>query len=139
MKICANTNKCSHKREPQPVSAFYKNKYYEDGLAPQCKDCQKEYFSYGKNLPKKYPGLTANIVKNLFEGKAICKICGRSGKWGKGKYDLCIDHCHITNVFRGILCGHHNKILGMLNEDPVEIQQLKAYAEFCVNIKNQKL
>jgi len=43
-----------------------------------------------------------------------CKICQ------KKESILCIDHCHLTNKIRGLLCRHCNLILGKWN-DNIEI------------------
>jgi recombination endonuclease VII len=43
--------------------------------------------------------------------KSICKICGSLGP-------LYVDHNHITNVVRGLLCRHCNWMLGHGKDDP---------------------
>ena len=40
---------------------------------------------------------------------------------------LCVDHCHTTGKFRGLLCGPCNRALGLLKDDPVRIARLVEY------------
>lgn len=50
MKHCTNPN-CSQKN-PQPKSAFYKNKTHKDGLYSRCITCSKEYQEKIKEIQK---------------------------------------------------------------------------------------
>jgi hypothetical protein len=56
-------------------------------------------------------GITFEQVKDQTKiqgGKcAICKVIGK----------LCVDHCHETGKFRGMLCRSCNAALGLLKED----------------------
>jgi formate dehydrogenase maturation protein FdhE len=52
-----------------------------------------------------------------------CESCGRSDD--KGRYVL--DHNHQTGAVRGELCSNCNTALGMLNDNPVKINQLANY------------
>lgn len=76
-------------------------------------------------------GTKLNITfKELQEYKIIhnkCEICGKSVeesvKW-HNKYapkNLCIDHDHITNKFRGMLCSVCNRQLGWYEKYKNEI------------------
>ena len=48
--------------------------------------------------------------REMLDASPWCAICGT-------QEDLHIDHCHTTNRIRGYLCSHHNKAIGLLNED----------------------
>ncbi len=54
-----------------------------------------------------------------------CDSCGISEK--ESPQGLCIDHCHQTGDFRGFLCKKCNSALGMLNDDPNQLQKLMEY------------
>lgn len=46
--------------------------------------------------------------------KGLCAICGRPPRRGKR---LAVDHNHITNQVRGLLCGSCNMRLGVLEAE----------------------
>ena len=54
---------------------------------------------------------------------AACEICCRS--------DLRIvwDHDHASGLFRGWICDHCNKILGLVKDSPATLRALAAYLE----------
>lgn len=45
----------------------------------------------------------------------VCAICGHPPK---GKTRLSIDHCHKTEMIRGLLCDPCNMAIGALQDDP---------------------
>lgn len=59
--------------------------------------------------------------KMLLSQNGKCKICGTSNP-GKGRKHLVVDHCHITNKIRGLLCSKCNVGLGALGDN---LEQLK--------------
>lgn len=65
---------------------------------------------------------------NAWMQKNVCIICQEEFSQYKRK---CIDHCHETGKFRGILCNNYNSGLGMFsdNVDYLEnaIKYLKRY------------
>lgn len=54
-----------------------------------------------------------------------CFICGKTEE-EEGRR-LAIDHCHITNIVRGLLCGVCNQAIGMLRHDPEIISKAMNY------------
>jgi len=72
MKICSR-RKCSHKREPQPISNFNKSKRTFDGLDATCKDCAKEIRELAKEANKKKFLSPSDVY---IEGKT--KTCSRA-------------------------------------------------------------
>lgn len=70
---------------------------------------------WGYKLKKKY-GITLEDYKNrVLAQKGLCAICGRPPAQGKR---LRVDHCHKTNVVRGLLCDNCNLGIGHLMENP---------------------
>lgn len=53
-----------------------------------------------------------------------CESCGRVPK-----ISLDLDHCHASGKFRGWLCGHCNRALGMLKDNPAFLRSLASYLE----------
>jgi len=70
-----------------------------------------------KRRLKRY-GLSYDDYINLFNQQGnLCAICGTNTS---GKRDWHVDHCHTTNIVRGILCHHCNVLLGHA-KDNIEI------------------
>jgi hypothetical protein len=55
-----------------------------------------------------------------------CAICGRKVNVTK-KRRMPVDHCHKTNVVRGILCDHCNTALGLFQDSPDLLRRALAY------------
>jgi hypothetical protein len=56
-----------------------------------------------------------------------CEICGRHASEtndpkGKPRTGLCLDHCHVTGVFRGWLCSPCNSMLGLAGDNPAVLR-----------------
>ena len=45
-----------------------------------------------------------------------CEICGHPD--GSGKWRICYEHCHKTNIFRGWTCSRCNSIIALCDESP---------------------
>ena len=128
MKICG---KC--KIEKSPIE-FPKSAGTKDGLDPRCKIChrkaQKEWYKKNldkrKNIQRKYKyGLTKEEYTSMLSGQGgKCAICRQPNNH---KRDWHIDHCHVTNKVRGILCAPCNIALGLLKEDTIIIEQMLKY------------
>lgn len=68
-------------------------------------------------------GITVAELDSLYEFQdGLCGICSRT--LGK-KY--CIDHCHETNVVRGLLCTGCNTGLGQLGDNIAGLQRAIDY------------
>ena len=51
-----------------------------------------------------------------------CEICEEVSQ-------LCFDHCHGSNTFRGWICHPCNRALGMFNDDPARFRRAAKYIE----------
>ena len=51
-----------------------------------------------------------------------CAICGR-----KSKQELCVDHDHVREIVRALLCQPCNRGLGFFDEDPIRLLRAAAY------------
>jgi Autographiviridae endonuclease VII len=56
----------------------------------------------------------------------VCAICKK--KPDKGK-PLCVDHCHVTGMVRGLLCHKCNSVLAFGNDDPAILQAAITYLQ----------
>lgn len=128
-KVCT---KCKKKKT---LDKFGKTAYN----TPQswCKECVNDYrknvwkvnnpnYDREHSLSRNY-GLTIDEYdKKLQEQCGVCAICGKK-ETVKNQYGirrLNVDHNHITNKNRGLLCNKCNQALGLLNIDKEGIKLL---------------
>ena len=118
--IVSTTNKtCKICKIEQPKSNFLENRH-------QCKACRNIYKKTLEtrkgdglrryNLYKKYKLTLQDYDQLLINQNFKCKICNNDSgatRWKK----LVVDHCHISNSIRGLLCDKCNKGLGQFNDN----------------------
>lgn len=127
---------CSACDKVLPYSAFSKKASAKDGHSSKCKSCHNLYvrtvwypkntskhLESVKNYKKSNPlrvkawglGVSYEEVAELFNSEdPVCQVCG-------SKENICIDHCHKTQVVRGLLCRNCNTAIGMLGDDPITV------------------
>ena len=120
-------------------SSFYKEKRTKRGYQARCIDCCKadaravfisnpepyrerarkrdpEAQRWAKIL-KKY-GLTKEDYYALLEKQGgHCAMCPATSSGHNMTDDFCVDHNHVTNKVRGLLCSSCNLLLGKANAD----------------------
>lgn len=119
-------------------------KYGHSGLRyinhSSCVQCAKEraYEWRKKNIDKfnatkyrtrvlKAYGITVEDVDAMrLSQNYKCKICGEHEDDAPYKR-LCIDHCHTTNIVRGLLCHHCNAAIGHFRESTDSLQKAIDY------------
>lgn len=85
--------------------------------------------SYGL---KRYYGLTAEQFGAMMAAQhGVCAICSKPETTvvGAGVKPLSVDHCHMTNAIRGLLCHHCNHGLGHFMDDPAALRAAADYIE----------
>lgn len=141
-KYCSRSCGAAHGRVKQPkhIEGKFECKYCNErfknkgALANHLYNKHPEYGSKEEQLikiPGKYnrgKGTLDITLKELEEYKKIhtkCEICGKSLEEIKEKdiqsRGLCIDHDHITNKFRGLLCTGCNRYLGWYDKNQENI------------------
>jgi hypothetical protein len=127
---------------------FTLNKRGKGGRYSYCKDCHNrrgrdrykgvegQLLAKADKLKKYWPHLTRwEAVKEydaLFQAQnGLCAVCGnpeteKDSKYNKTK-DLNVDHDHVTNNVRGLLCGCCNRGLGQLKDNPVICEKAAEY------------
>ena len=73
-------------------------------------------------------GLTSEELRTMERAQhGVCAICKEVPSGIGHKRRLHIDHCHVTDKVRGLLCHQCNVSLGLMKEDPVRIQSMLEY------------
>lgn len=107
--------------------AIYKSKNRE-----KLADKSKERYAnnrerwYGYELMKNYNITLEQYKEMLLSQGGVCAICGGINKNG---WRLCLDHSHITNLPRGILCRRCNSLLGLCEENVEILESMINYLE----------
>ena len=122
MKRCG---RCKTKKAP---SEFWKNQ-------AACKDCQREYrilfrdpqrgrdTAWMAAIAKR--GLSVDDYMAMLESQGgVCAICKLPDPQG---IRLSVDHDHVTERVRGLLCRNCNVALGLFKDDPVRIEAARGY------------
>ncbi len=127
------TRYCPECREFLPKSEFYSDGRANGGLSRRCRthhgrksyesrkkryDTPAKRYAYARRemLRKKY-GLTVEQYQAMVEEQGdVCAVCGQAetDKYGM----LHVDHDHVTNTVRGLLCTQCNTGLGKFRDDP---------------------
>ncbi|WP_435656974.1 endonuclease domain-containing protein [Brucella pituitosa] len=55
-----------------------------------------------------------------------CKICDEAQE-DRSKFH--VDHCHDTQVLRGLLCSRCNQAIGLMRDDPLIMRKAAQYVE----------
>jgi len=69
---------------------------------------------------KKRYGVTREVYLKRMASSTICEVCGKDN-------DLCYDHDHSNNNFRGILCRGCNRSIGQLGDTLESLQKAVCY------------
>lgn len=85
-------------------------------------------------------GITSiDYSRMLTEQNGLCKICGGEGftMAKHHKLKLVVDHCHETNIVRGLLCHNCNRGLGLFKEDYTILLRAMNYVESATTISKE--
>jgi hypothetical protein len=132
---------CDDCDESKPVKEFYRNRSAKDGLSYQCIKCSRARRDawYEKNperrhlknrdlsLFKNY-GITTEVYDEMFEKQnGLCAICGSDDYGNKRVRYFFVDHDHVSNRVRGLLCSKCNQAIGLLGDS---VENLKKAIEY---------
>lgn len=112
---------CTRCKEQKPATAEYfplHNKK-RNGLDSWCRTCRSTYrneICRGKFRDT----ISDEELKYIKDTTTECVICGDTGT-------LVVDHDHITNKVRGMLCNHCNRGLGHFRDDPMLLEFAAQY------------
>jgi hypothetical protein len=87
---------------------------------------RKRSYQFRKRRLKYQYGISIEDYDALLARQGgICAICKRK----PGKAPLCVDHCHICHVVRGLLCHKCNCGIGYLEDDPRLLRAALVYLD----------
>jgi predicted metal-binding transcription factor (methanogenesis marker protein 9) len=108
---------CNRCGKTLPINKFYKNNNTKNGRLGCCKECHIH-----DTKMRKY-GLSSTEYNKLMS-KTNCDLCNREFDSSRNKH---IDHCHTTNVVRGVLCRQCNLALGHVKDDVSLLRRMINY------------
>lgn len=93
-----------------------------------CNKCRRRVRS---NTFKHIYGITIDEYEELLAYQNfVCSICEKEETSKNG--NLHIDHCHKTNIIRGLLCGKCNKGLGAFGDSPELLERAVQYLKTAI-------
>jgi len=104
---------------------------YREANREKINECQRKEYALHPERPrraklKRKYNLTPEEYELLVARQdGACAICERP-LGGKG---LVVDHDHITEVVRGLLCGNCNRAMGYLRDNPALLRRAADYLE----------
>ena len=108
---------------------FRKAKTCKHGYQNRCLDCERDrqntkHYRSREGRRESEIRLRYNIELSEYEAcmatSNVCQICGSAD-------NLCYDHCHDTNKFRGVLCKKCNTGLGMFGDSQALLSKATMY------------
>lgn len=133
-KVCACCG------EDKPTTEFYKRKESKDGLTRLCRTCDFNRLKAYRESPegkakeqdRQYRKNFGITLKQFEDMKAAqnncCAGCGIKGE-DAPRGTLYVDHCHDTNIVRGLLCQNCNFAIGLLKDNTSTLSNLISYLE----------
>jgi hypothetical protein len=117
--------KCSKCKDIKPLDGFYRCKITTSGRDSHCKECDgKAAREYRNNNPEKMKqiyresrlkskyGLSESKLNELMDSQNNkCNVCLMPFTETRR---VCVDHCHSTDIVRGLLCDNCNRAEGAL-------------------------
>ena len=120
--------RCSLSGNEKPLQAFGTHAARRDGYADRCFTCRRTERFKRRGIDAEY----YIALLNMQDGR--CAICGEPETeqyHGTGVVkSLAIDHDHIEDLHRGLLCQNCNKLLGFAQEDIEILAKAIAYLKF---------
>ena len=116
--------KCTKCEELKPLTDFHKNKKNKDGYVYHCKACRKA------ETLKQY-GLTMQCYGRLVDLQGNkCAICGTEEPKGTSTLNRWyVDHNHVTDEVRGLLCSTCNTGLGNFYDNADTLRRAADYLD----------
>jgi peroxiredoxin family protein len=131
------TLQCTKCEVTQPTWRFPVARARKTGHASWCSNCQARYHEVNKerahanmkrnHFKRKYGMTLEEVIELGKEQDNKCPICTQQLVYEK--YGYAVDHDHVTDEVRGILCFNCNRSLGGFKDDPVVLRAAADYLE----------
>lgn len=147
---------CTKCGNTHPIEMF--KKLHGDGYSNYCEDCRRKSREAMQRVPKEkkaaqhkawrernksrhqeymraynmqyWHGISLEQFTQLMEQQdGVCAICKESPIGTRGNERLHIDHDHVTNMVRGLLCSSCNTALGLLKDNVTIMNTAIAYLQ----------
>lgn len=127
----AGSRRCRHCRKVKPFVDFYAK---QGTCSSVCRRCHDRLYAktHGERRIQREFGLTPQHHRQMLKRQGgVCAICGcPKSKMMYGKVlALHIDHDHILNTVRGLLCADCNLGIGRFHDDPELLRRAADYLE----------
>ncbi len=118
-----DTKYCIGCKKVKPLFEFAVNSTGRKFAQSYCSECKRE-----SQLQRLF-GITSKDYSKLLEKQnGKCKICRTKTPKGRGRFH--VDHCHVTDKIRGLLCSKCNHGLGQFNDN---IKTLASAIQYLIN------
>ena len=118
MEVLKECTKCKVEK-PLNKEYFPLHNKTKSGFDSWCKECRASYRSETRRGMYREM-ISDGDLKDIIETVKECVICGSTE-------NLVVDHCHKTNIVRGMLCNHCNRGLGHFKDDPELLEFARMY------------
>ncbi|MGC9424259.1 endonuclease domain-containing protein [Vibrio sp.] len=125
MKI--RTKTCSRCGQKLPVTQFYIDRSKKDGRRNSCIKCDKRYYEQNKRRLSQRKFINTHGVGLIYKNFLLasqgfkCAICGKSLK--PNSSSACLDHDHIYDDIRGVLCRTCNAYIGRFGDNIIDVSK----------------
>lgn len=112
---------------------YESQKPYNQAHAEQCRESQRRYRKNNlakvnavKRVRRRFVerGISEQLFDSLYAEESRCRICNYEFK---SKSEACVDHCHVSGKFRGLLCSSCNTGLGYFRDSVVALASAIKY------------
>ena len=125
-KYCMAAYRVAHREQ----NVVYQREYRQKNPELLRANSKQKYLTSGRNwgLQKRY-GITEEIYSQMLSNQSGCCAICRSSDPGKRRKFFCVDHNHVTNLVRGLLCVECNTALGKFKDNPIILREAALYLE----------
>lgn len=129
------TKVCADCKDRKPVDDFHRQPRGRHGRHAYCKKCYGLRYANrarhdpperrrNRNFMNRYGLTTAQVEQMIADQNDKCLICEQTLKSPR------VDHCHVTNMVRGILCNCCNLALGLFEHEGFYTKATQYLARF---------